>query len=89
MAINQPTGLWCKPYQIISKMSSKEQYQLVGRSMVSENGSFRIIKSWYAGWWPELGGKLINGWSGKETEVEGEVIKPIKIVEVKDGKIDR
>jgi len=64
-------------------MSNKEGYQLVGRMMVSDQGGFRIIKSWYSGWHPELNGTLINGWSGKETEVEGEFIKPIKIVEVR------
>jgi hypothetical protein len=29
-------------------------------------------------------GTLIHGWSGKETEVEGEFIKPLKIVKVKE-----
>jgi hypothetical protein len=64
-------------------MSNKENYQEVGRFMVSDQKGFRIIRKYYSGWHPELG-TLINGWSGKETEVTYDVIKPVGIVEVKD-----
>ena len=60
----------------------KERPPLIGQKIIYKNGSFEVVKSWYEGWHPELG-KPINGWSGKETEVEETRIMPVKTFKVK------
>lgn len=64
---------------------TKEKLELVGQEIIHKQGSFEIVKNWYKGWHPEVG-KLINGWSGKETEVETTRIMPIETFEVKEDK---
>ena len=62
--------------------------ELVGRRIVSKDGACYTVKEWYRGWLPGEG-KLIYGWSGKETEVDTTKIRPIKIIYVEDeqGKV--
>ena len=57
--------------------------ELVGERIISTSNSCRVVKRWYRGWHPEMG-KLINGWSGKETEVDMVEIRPIKTFMVSD-----
>ncbi len=59
--------------------------ELVGERIISQNGSCHTVKRWYRGWQP--GGKWIEGWSGKETEVDTVIIRPIKTFRVIDEKI--
>lgn len=54
-----------------------KEYLLIGEKIMSESGALRIVKRWYVGHHPELSGAILtNGWTGKETVVEMQVLKP-------------
>lgn len=46
-------------------------------------GSFEWLKIWYSGEYPELG-RLIEGWTGRETFQNEQVITPIQTFDVQE-----
>lgn len=62
-------------------MKTYDQVPVVGEVVLNQDGTFRRIRQYLAGWHPERG-VLHFGWSGRETIVERDVISPIHPVHV-------
>jgi hypothetical protein len=56
-----------------------ERFQVLGEEVLHEQGSFRRLRQYIAGWHPHLGA-LHFGWSGQETIVERDVILAARAV---------
>jgi hypothetical protein len=48
----------------------------LAEEVLYEKGSYRLVRQYLAGWYPLLG-VLHEGWSGKETIVERDIIAPV------------
>ena len=66
-------------------MADKESSELLSEVVLKDNGAFKKIRRYYKGWHPEIPNAVLisNGYQGKETKVEIDIIKPSKTVEVK------
>jgi hypothetical protein len=68
--------LWLSVHQLgASRMS--DRLRVLGEEILHEQGSFRRLRQYVAGWHPHLG-TLHFGWSGRETIIERDVILPAR-----------
>jgi len=58
-----------------------EELEMVGEQILYSNGSLSRVRRWIKGQHPHLG-KIIYGLTGWETEVEIDVIKPLRLFSV-------
>ena len=62
-------------------MSTKE---LLHEEILEKHGAFQRVRRYWKGWHPELeDAVLTNGWTGKETKQEIDVIRPSKTFRIK------
>lgn len=52
-------------------------YELLDEELILGRGSFRRVRRWYKGCHPELGGTIVKGYTGLETVVVSDVLKPM------------
>ena len=57
--------------------------EILNRETLYEQGVFRRVREWKRGWNKE-DGLFCIGWSGKETLIERDIIRPLNIFEVSD-----
>jgi len=57
--------------------SRKATNEIVGEQILYSNGPFRRVRRWVKGKYPNLG-RIIYGFTGWETEIEMDVIKPVR-----------
>ena len=56
--------------------------EILSEQTLYEQGSFKRVKRYVSGWHPKEG-KLLHGFSGKETVEEKTIVKPLKTIYVK------
>jgi hypothetical protein len=62
----------------------KENLELLSEIVLNNQGCFKRVRRYYKDWHPELpNAVLVNGYQGKETRQELDIIKPIRIIEIK------
>ena len=52
--------------------------RILAEEVLFEQGNYRRVRRYLAGWHPQLG-VLHQGWSGRETIVEVDVIAPARV----------
>ena len=57
------------------------ELEMVGEQILYESGSFSHVRRWVKGKHPHLG-KILYGHTGWETEIEMDVIKPLRLFSV-------
>lgn len=58
-----------------------KKVEILGEEILSQNGSFRRVRRWVRGVHPELG-VIVQGYTGWETMMDVDVIKPMAVVHV-------
>lgn len=59
----------------------EKKVEILGEEILSQNGSFRRVRRWVRGIHPELG-VIVQGYTGWETMIEADVIKPMGVFHV-------
>jgi len=59
--------------------------RLLSTIVKHQEGGYQRIEQWYSGWHPKMDGAVLtNGWTGRETRVEKDIIKPIQTIFVSE-----
>jgi len=58
-----------------------EELEMVGEQILYSSGSFSRVRRWVKGKHPHLG-RIIYGLTGWETEIDMDVIKPLRLFSV-------
>ena len=69
-------------------IGQKRMREVLHEQTLFRYGNFRRVRRWIRGWHPKEG-TLINGWTGKETVIEQDLVRPYWIFEMKGGENER
>ena len=64
----------------------EKRIEIVGEQVLYQNGSFRRVRRWIRGWHPELG-QLMMGFTGPETVMEVDSIRPMGTYYVQEANL--
>lgn len=69
------------PRVLLKGVGMGDKVEILGEQMLYQNGSFHKIRRWLRGVHPEFG-IIVQGYTGWETMVDADVIKPMITVHV-------